>query len=261
LAKKFPWGCVIGGCAATIVLVLVVVGVGGFFGVRALKRFGESLADPDKRAERVMEILGAETLPEGLYPGIAFSFPYVADFVFLVDSPPKEGGEPGEMGSRGLIYFSVRADQHEQRELERFLEGEDNDAELLRQNDIRLDLDHVIGRGAIDGQDSPIRWVAYTGRLLHHGHGAESLITMLQPDCDDARMRIGVWLRPLDELPPGLTPPALPDGSPPTGSDPGEGGVQPAVPGAEPLEPSQEVIDAFESGISEFVDHFRFCGA
>jgi len=252
MAKKFPWGCVLGGCAATIVVVIVVVSVAGYFGVKKAKELGESMTDPAKRADRVMDVLGAESLPEGLYPGFALSVPFFMDLAFLVDNPPKENGEPGHMESRGLIYFSVRAGGHQQRELERFFEGEANDAELLRQNNIKIDLDRLIGRGIFDGQDSPVRWVSYIGRMKDHSSSAESLITMLKADCDDSRMHLGIWLRPISALPEGLTQSAAEDGGEPeaeAGSEAPAGSTQAAT--GEP--------DAFEAEIAEFAGHFRFC--
>jgi hypothetical protein len=262
MAKKFPWGCVLGGCAATIVVVIVAVGVGGYFTYKKAKQFGESIKDPDKRAEKVMDVLGAETLPDGMYPGFAFSIPFVMDMAFLVDNPPKKGGAPGEMDKRGLIYISIRGGGHQQRELERFFEGKANDAEVLRQNNVKLDLDRLVGRGSIDSEDGPIRWVSYIGTMAdHHNHGS-SLITMLQADCGDSRMHLGIWLRPVSELPAGMAPSSTQEPATPPGGEPGAERTEPEPEQkAGTAEASPEALKAFEAGISEFAGHFRFCSS
>lgn len=227
--KRFPWGCLLGGCAIAVVgAIAVVVGV-GYLGVQKARQIGEDLKDPEKRAEKVMDVLGAEILPEGLYPGVSFSVPFVMDMALLVDTPPEIDSEPGDFKDRGFIYFSVLTTGSARSELEDFFEGRANDAELLRQNDIELDLDQLLGRGTLEADGELLRWVAYKGFMDHHASDDPSLISMFQAECNDSRMRLGIWFRPASELPETA------------------------------FEQASDEMAAFEAGLTEFAGHFRFC--
>ena len=77
--KKFPWGCVIGGCGVMVLGAIVAVVSMTIWTVKKAEEFEEELKNPDAQRARVMEILGAETLPEGLHPMMGMSIPFLAD--------------------------------------------------------------------------------------------------------------------------------------------------------------------------------------
>jgi hypothetical protein len=192
--KKFPWGCVLGGCAITTVLLVTLIGGVSYYGIRRAKQFGEDLKDPDKRAAKVMDILGAERLPEGLYPVIGMSIPFIVDFAFLGDQPPEADGEPGEPEDSGFFYFSLLTMGEDRQEMRELFEGKRRSTRLLRQNDIDFDTDELLGRGQLQDEDRSIGWVAYRGEMEHH----DALLTMLLVECSesDRRLRLGIWFQP-----------------------------------------------------------------
>jgi hypothetical protein len=197
--KGFPWGWVLGGCAIAVVLIIIAVVGGGYFLYNKAQEFSEDMKDPKKREAKVMEVLGAETLPEGLHPIIGFSVPMVMDVAILGDEPSTEYGEPpGDPGERGFIYFSMISSGHQRQELQEFFEGKRSNSSMLRQYDVDIDVREVLGRGELESKGQKIRWVSHRGDRRHTSSSKTVLMTMMLFECPDKdrRMRLGVLFAP-----------------------------------------------------------------
>ena len=194
-----PWVWIGCGCLVAILLVVAAVGGLGYFGMRQAKQLEEDLRDPDARRSKALEVLGAETLPEGYYPGVALSIPFLMDMAMLSDREPEPGAEPQPLGERGLFYLDVFSFGRQRDELRDFFDGKTNDPEVLRQQNIDLDLDEVIARGEAAHPQATVRWVAHTGDVGGMGSAdAGGLVTLLLFECGDGdrRLRFGIWYAP-----------------------------------------------------------------
>jgi hypothetical protein len=194
-----PWVWIGCGCLAAVVLAAAAVGGLGWFGVRQAKQLEAELRDPDARRDKALEVLGAETLPEGYYPAIALSVPLLMDMAMLSDRETEPGVEPQPFGERGLIYLDVFSFGRQRDELRDFFDGKTTDPEVLRQQNIDLDLDEVVARGEAAHPQATVRWVAHEGDVGGMGGGGRSgLVTLLLFECsgDDRRLRFGIWYAP-----------------------------------------------------------------
>ncbi|HUP22913.1 MAG TPA: hypothetical protein VNB06_08230, partial [Thermoanaerobaculia bacterium] len=73
------------------------------------------------------------------------------------------------------------------------------DPEVLRQQNINLDLDEVIARGDAAHPQARVRWVAHTGDVGGAGRSGQSgLVTLLlfERGEGDHRLRFGIWYAP-----------------------------------------------------------------
>jgi hypothetical protein len=196
--KKFPWGCVIGGCLALVVAVVAVVGGVSYFGYRKVREVADEMKDPAAREAKALKMLGAEELPEGYFPVFSFTVPFLADLVVLGDEPPTAEGEPEGPGERGFIFFSLRSGEAQRRELEEFFAGQRQDTEILRQTDINFRPREELGRGRLEAEGAAVRWVAYRGELDTKAQRHDAIVTLVSPSCgsESDRLRMGIWFGP-----------------------------------------------------------------
>jgi hypothetical protein len=164
------------------------------------QRFEAEARDPEARGDRVMSVLGTETLPEGYYPMMAFSIPFVMDTAMLTDEQPQGEGTEPNFGDRGFIYVKMlRLPGGDEEELRDYFEGRTDDTEVLRDNGINLDVDEILGRGAIDEAGAELMYVVQRGGVSMGGgrrgrERGEGLASMTLIECpDDSRVRIGIW--------------------------------------------------------------------
>jgi hypothetical protein len=194
-----PWVWIGCGCLAAIVLAVAAVGGLGFFGVRQVRQIEQDLRDPDARRAKALEVLGAESLPEGYYPAVSLSVPFLMDMAMLSDRQAEPGAEPQPFGERGLVYLDVFSFGRQRDELREFFDGATTDPEVLRQQNINLDLDEVIARGEAAHPQARVRWVAHTGDVGGAGRAGQSgLVTLLLFECgeSDRRLKFGIWYTP-----------------------------------------------------------------
>ncbi len=194
-----PWVYVGCGCASGIgLLVLGVVGL-GFWGFHKANEFAESLEDPDQRREKVLDVLGAETLPDGYYPVIGMSIPFVMDVAVLSDREPDEDGHPSPASEYEFVYFEMMSFGQEQDGVVDFFEGRTDDLSALEQHGIQVDVREHVTRGELDRIDARMLWVALRGDVYSQqtAGGRDGLTTLIMIDCDsDERRRIGIWSGP-----------------------------------------------------------------
>lgn len=197
--KAFPvWAWVGCGCLGALGAMAILAVAIGFWGVQKVRQFEEEIADPAERAKSVLAVLGANELPEGYHPVVAFSVPLLLDVAVLSDLPPDETGRPAEFGERGFIYVSYPAFGRDQREFRDFFEGKRDDLDELGRHRIDLDLDERISNGKISREADDVLWVSYRGTIDTDdaGRSKEGLMALLLIDCGDSRQRFGVWLGP-----------------------------------------------------------------
>ena len=197
--KAFPaWAWVGCGCLGAMgALAILAVGI-GFWGAQKARQFGEEIADPGEREKKALVVLGANEMPEGYHPVVAFSVPLLLDLAVLSDLPPDETGRPPEFGDHGFIYVSYPALGRNRPEIRDFFEGKRDDLDELGRHRLDLDLDERIANGKISREDDDILWVSYRGTIETDdaGRSKEGLMALLLIDCDDSRNRFGVWLGP-----------------------------------------------------------------
>jgi len=205
-----PWVYIGIGClAAVLLLVAVVVGL-GYIGYRTVRGTIEAMEDPVARADAAMRILGVDELPDGYYPMVGMSIPFLVETAVLSDQPPDEtGGVPG-FRERGFIYVKTLRFGEQEQELRDFFDGKIEDPEALRQFSIDLDIDEMLGRGTFEEDDRTLRWAAYRGEIAadQPGGGAgedgrrgrqrqQGLNAMVLIECpEDERLRFGIWFGP-----------------------------------------------------------------
>ena len=150
----------------------------------------------------------------------------------LSDREPKGDGRSLGFDERGFIYLEMIRLGGRQDELEAFFRGEIDDAEVLRENNIRIDVEEVVGRGSIEGESFDLDYFAHRGGLEAAGGRGRGLTSLVMIRCpSDERMRLGIWFGPDPDV-----------GTP-----------------VESLDTSGTVAD--EGAISRFFGQFAFCPA
>ena len=205
-----PWVYVGIGClAAVLLIVAVIVGI-GYVGYRSVRGTLESMEDPVARADAAMQILGVDELPDGYYPMVGMSIPFLLETAVLSDQPPDEtGGAPG-FSERGFIYVKTLRIGEQEQELRDFFDGKIDSPEALSQFSIDLDVDEMLGRGTFEEEDRTLRWAAYRGEIAADNPGGgpgesgsggrqhqQGLNAMVLIECpEDERLRFGIWFGP-----------------------------------------------------------------
>lgn len=130
-----PWLYVGCGCGAVVILGMLGIAGTAWWGMRKAKEIGDTLADPEKRAAKVQEVLPYQELPAGYYPAFSLSAPFgFMEMAILADREPTATQKPTSDGQdinydldfeeRGFIYMNIRDFKNDQDKLRRFLRGE-----------------------------------------------------------------------------------------------------------------------------------------
>jgi hypothetical protein len=160
------------------------------------------MADPEKRRENVLEVLGATELPEGYHPVVGLSVPFVFDLAILSAAPlDPEAMESGsfQLGDEGFLYVRFPGFAGEDPAFRDFLEGQGDDPEVLKDTNVDLELEERVSQGALSRENDEILWACHRGSVAMEegGRSPRGLVTLLLIDCDsDERRRIGIWFGP-----------------------------------------------------------------
>lgn len=187
------------GCLVAIVLLVAVVGGVFYYGFRKARQFEETMKDPVARTETALELLAAESLPDGYHAVTAFSVPLLMETVILSDREPEEGDRPDLFDERGFIYVKTLAFGDQERQIEDFFEGRSDNADFLDRNSMGMRRRELIDRGSFDEPGRTVRWVAYRGEVVGRNvsRGGRGLSSTALIDCpDDERVRMGIWFGP-----------------------------------------------------------------
>jgi hypothetical protein len=180
------------GCGGGLLLIAVVVGALVFFGARWVKDLEADMKDPVAREAKVKRILGAETLPDGYYPAIALSFPFVMDMATLSRTPTAAGEEPDNMD---FIYFKMLSFGDKDQEMRDFFNGANDNPSVLEDAGVNVNIDEVVRRGELQVGNQDILWLTSQGRIqtgLGRGHDLATILMIRCPG--DKKTRMGIWV-------------------------------------------------------------------
>lgn len=201
--KSVPaWAWVGCGCAGAILAIVAGVAGLGFWGASQVRELSEGMADPEKRRENVLEVLGATELPGGYHPVVGLSVPFVFDLAILSSAPVEPEAiesESFQLGNEGFLYVRFPGFTGDDPALRDFLEGTGDDPEVLKDTNVDLELEERVSQGALSREDDEILWACHRGSVAMEqgGSAARGLVTLMLFDCDsDERRRIGIWFGP-----------------------------------------------------------------
>ena len=185
------------GCVVIVGFLAVSIGACSIWGYSEMQRFQREGRDPVARRDSVLEVLGATELPEGYYPMRALSVPFLMDLAMLTDIEQADDEDDPEFGDRGLLYVKMfRLGQNEE-ELRDYFEGRTDDANVLEDSGINIDVDEIIHRGAMEIGDADLMYVIQRGNVSMGRRDGGGLASMTLIECDsDSRMRIAIWFVP-----------------------------------------------------------------
>jgi hypothetical protein len=186
------------GCGVAAVLAVVAIVAVITLLAHKGQKFAESMADPAARAEKVASILGSEDLPDGYYPMLGVSIPFVMDLAMLTDQEPDASGEPKDFHERGFIYLDSRAFAGQRQDLIDYLQGADKRPDFFDNVnvDVELDFEHPVQRGRFDIGGTEHLFAAYRGEFDTGGESIEGLQVLTYVACDDDRLRLGINFGP-----------------------------------------------------------------
>lgn len=189
------------GCVVIVGLMAIAAGACGVWVYSEAQRFDAETRDPEARGDRVMSVLGADSLPEGYYPMIGFSVPFVMETALLTDEAPAGDGTEPEFGDRGFIYLKMLRFGQDEAELRDYFEGRSDNADVLSENGVNINIDEVIGRNTMQQDGADLMYVIQRGNVsMGRRRGrdrGEGLASMALIECpDDSRLRIGIWFVP-----------------------------------------------------------------
>lgn len=230
-------GC---GCFA----ILLVLGAGlGLVVYKGVKNLSEDFADPERRTRKVLNHLGAETLPPGYHAVLSLDVPLPFHMVVLSDEPwvidPPESSDTlpmftGLPGDRLFFYIHIMTvDRSGQDPFEREFKSET----VLDRDDLK-----------VHGQ--LVAWEAHQGTFRRPDGPTPGVFARLRMECEDDQTRRAVWFVAADAAPSAGEPEISATESSETG--PSEAGPSEAGPSeTESPKPDSTVIEAPESDLAE----------
>jgi hypothetical protein len=220
------------GCGCAVLLALAILGVGGCFWMVTNwgRRMEAEIKDPAAREAKAKSLLGFDELPEGYHPGISFSVPFMMDMVMLGDRELPAGEDMKRVhdgrdlfDERGFLYFKMRSFGNARQEFR-------NDM------DYDFDAERKVAEGEVEAGGATVHYTADVGTTHVSGESLRSVSAELEIECGDGYVRRAVWFTPV----PGTEAEAGPE--------------------AETAEADLTGTPADEAALTDFLDHFRFCG-
>lgn len=213
------------GCGCGLCILLLVGGLAalGFAGFSFFNRAVDKMADPEKRQEAVVELLGADGgLPEGYHAHASFEFPFALKLATLSDGPEPlapEGAsfeERAEMmvnmipradslGEHSFIFVEAKGIGADQR-LEDILGGERAGGKSIDLN-LDFEFDELLGDGTLEAAGTNVRWRAARGTLGMLSGRVDAQWVAVRFLCGDNLPREALWI----EHPPQAAPLAEPE--------------------------------------------------
>jgi hypothetical protein len=229
--KTSPWVYVGIGCGVILVVGLIFLAVAGFLGYRFVQSVERGLTDPEVKEARARDLLNVEQLPEGYNTLLSISIPLAMDLVVLSDKEPDAAGRIEGFTEKGFVYARVAALGNQRAELLEFLEGRNEDWDVLMQGGVDFERHEFLGRGRFDLQGNEVVYASFRGDIEVERERLGGIVTLFTIDCPGSgRIHLGLWF----------------------GSDPGTGN--------EVELPDLSGTPADEATLLPFLDQFRFCG-
>jgi hypothetical protein len=156
-------------------------------GLSAARNFEAGFSDPDVRDSAVRELLGTETLPEGLHPLGAVTVPFFAE-VAVLSSRPQSGEPVVEEGDQLFLYFQAS----------RWMTEMIGDEGMMETSGVDVDREELIAEGEIRLPHYRFDWSSYRGELEIDQGTVEGIVASMRIECftGPARFRIALWLTP-----------------------------------------------------------------
>jgi len=196
--SRSPWIYVLSGCAVLVVVVGVVLAVLAVYVWRQAKEFEAAMKDPAVREARALEVLGAESLPEGWRPAFAMSVPLIGEMALLTEGEPVASSEGIDIGDTGFVYAQMiggKADEARAR-----FEATGDLGDVFRDANVRVSRERELARGSTPIDGGLLLWVASLGDADIHGARVGGMTTMGLVDCEhDRRSRFVIWFGPAPE--------------------------------------------------------------
>ncbi|HHN75300.1 MAG TPA: hypothetical protein ENK10_08745 [Acidobacteria bacterium] len=198
-SKGSVWKWVGVGCLSVVVLVLVAGIAGGIWIYRGVRQMAREINDPEVRTSKALEILGTDSLPEGLGVATAFAAPLgLFEVVVLSDQQPGPDGRCEGFDDQGLVYIEfIRTgrDNKDLQQLRDFFEGRSDDADALRNAGIDLRVEEMIGRDHFVIPGGEVFHAGQRGKIRFGRETIDGLLGLEMIECaNDDRIRFAVWM-------------------------------------------------------------------
>jgi len=181
-------------------VLLLIAGIGlavvAYLGYKQVQSIQEGIKNPE---QKVMEVLGTQRLPEGYFPNMGISIPFVTDTAIISDKPNLDDKPPKLGDGLGFLYTLVKIGQEKNAvKLRAFFDGETDDPSALQENQFNMDLnaDDIIHRGIMDVNGMSVRFVVSSKGIENEHVEADGLATLFLFECNDDKMRFGIWFSP-----------------------------------------------------------------
>lgn len=219
--RTSPWVWIAAGCGGCLVLTVAATVAIVWGGYQFTQELVEDLENPQSREAKVLEILGAEELPEGYYPAMGISIPWITDVALLSGKPVEYERQNEEdsldidladddFGDRAFIYISSRTFTDPDDEAERFFTNRAGRAMTVQVQGIGVRARELLREGEIEVRGVPVRYRIDRGGLeMHRSEHLGRRDTVGEPEgllirfhfrCADAgRLRLGMWHGPAAE--------------------------------------------------------------
>jgi len=185
------------GCLGMLLVMVAVVAVGGYWVYQWGQRMEAEMTDPRARREATLEILGAESLPDGYHAFMGMEAPFFGSTAILSDREPAFEEGNGDMGDRAFIYLEMVGWGQDEAALRRYFEGETGDPAVLEESGVNVDIDEAIDRGVIRRDDGDLWYMTQRGDVAAEQFEGGGIGAVILVDCpDDERRRIGLWFVP-----------------------------------------------------------------
>ncbi len=199
------------GCGCTVLLLLGLIGVGGFiwFGKQMVDGMKAGFTDPEVRAAQTQKILGYEELPDGYHPGFTISVPFMFDMATLGDKELPAGetlhderhdrGFGGKLFERsGFLYLKARA------------MGKKQNTDVEGEMNLDLQLQRRIGEGTIEAGGADVHYTASFAYGTKDDQRVPTISTDMKIEClSDPYVRKAVWFTAGPKDPGGEIDPAI----------------------------------------------------
>ncbi len=206
-------GCLYVAAGCGVVGVLAAIGIGAltFWGYGIAK----DIEDPAVRQAKVLEVLGASSLPPGYFPVIGLELPFdffsmaiITDREVELDGKGRDGRghDEKDLGEHVLIYLETAGKDKDRDELEDFFSGKTDNPRVLEKNDVEVDVQEVLGRGRLELAAFDLRYVAARGETRVEDRHADGLTTLMLLECrgDAKKLRFGIWTGPDPSIAPAI---------------------------------------------------------
>jgi hypothetical protein len=198
--KRPVWIWILGGCLLLVILGGVFVAGAVYWGGSKLMSMAEEQQDPETRAEKVREMLGASSLPPGYHAGFSVSLGVVRT-ARLADDPDDE-----QATRRFVFNDSMRSSDSK---LDDYLAG--TRGNVFEEMGTRIRSDEQLRDGEMEVNGQKVRYTIRRGEFTHSEVATPGLMTVMRIGCDDDRERWAVWAQ--RESPATPTPQIELDGS------------------------------------------------